>query len=189
MNRAFAIALLVLCGCSTRLRYDYFEPTGLDSTISMPPQAPKNVAVLSWQGCELQVWAQVSEQERVVVTLRAFLPPRTTMAFSGNRAKLVIGRTEEELNLSWQEWTLSDGIGARREIPFDAALRPQSFAKMPSRKGIEDMGRYETSVTLPAAYSSAREFVLVLPAPVGRSPLTLTFVRKKADYRVFVPLQ
>jgi hypothetical protein len=189
MHRAVVIALVILCGCSTRLRYDYFEPIGLDSTTSMPPQAPKNVATLSWHGCELHVRAEVSEQDRIVVTVRAFLPPHTKMAFAGNRAKLVVGGVEEELKLSWQEWTLYDGVGARREIASDAALKPQSFAKTPSRVGIEDMGRYETSIVLPAAHSSVREFVLVLPAPVGHSPLTLTFVRKKADYKVFVPLQ
>ena len=190
MNRVLIVALALLsCGCTTRLHYDYFEPSGLDSTVSMPPGAPKNVAILAWDGCELQVRAEVSKENLIVVALRSILPPGAHAAFSSKQAILRVAGVEKEMNLSWQEWTLSDGIGARREVAFDARLKPQSFAKTPTRKGIEDMGRYETTLTLPDGYSSVRGFALALPAPVAHPPILLTFLRKTADYRVFVPLQ
>lgn len=189
-NRTFAVAIVLLGGgCTTRLHYDYFEPSGLDSVISMPPEAPKNVATLTWDRCELQVGAVVSDKNLIFVALRAFLPPGAHAAFSGNHARLRVAGAEEEMKLSWQEWTLSDGVGARHDVAFDAPLKPQSFARVPTRKGIEDMGRYETTLTLPERYSSIREFSLTLPAPGAHPPLRLMFVRKTADYRVFVQLQ
>jgi len=191
VNRTFIIALVLLGGgCTTRLHYEYFEPSGLDSVISMPPQAPKNVATLAWSGCELQVGAEVSKENRIVITLRAFLPPSTHAVFSSDRAKFSVTGAEEEMKLSWQEWTLSNGVGARREVAFDAPLKPQSFAKTPTRLGIEDMGRYETTITLPAHYSDIRYFTFELPPPKGHiKPLRMTFVRRTADYRCFVQLQ
>lgn len=190
MNLFLIVALVLLgSGCSTRLHYDYFEPSGLDSVVSMPSEAPKNVATLARDGCELQVRAEVSTENHIVVTIRAYVPPGVHGAFSGNQAKLRVADSEEEMSLSWQEWTLSDGVGARREVAFVAPLKPQSFARTPTRKGTEDMGRYETTLTLPERYSSVREFSLALPSPGDHPPLHMTFVRKTADYRVFVQLQ
>ena len=190
MRRVFIIGLMVLFGCSTRVHYDYFEPSGLGSTISSPPEYPKNVAMIKFpDGCELMVAAVVSERDQIVVTLRAMLPPETGMTFVGNRAKLITGGGQEDLNLSWEEWTLHDGVGSRREVPFDAPLRPRSFAKKPRRKGIEDMGNYESSFTLPEKHSSTRAFALILPGVAGHSSFRLEFVRKTADHRVWTQLQ
>lgn len=54
---------------------------------------------------------------------------------------------------------------------------------------MEDIGRYDTTLVLPAAHDQIREFELILPGPVGQPPLRLQFIRKRADYRVDVPIQ
>jgi hypothetical protein len=190
MKRHLLVVVALLCAsCTTRLHYDYFEPSGLDSVISTVPEAPKSVATLSRAGCKLWIVAVVSTENLIVVSIRAFVPPGTQVAFSGRKAKLEVAGSEEMMNLSWLEWTLSDGVGARHEVAFDAPLKPQSFARTPTRKGVEDMGSYEATLTLPRQYSNTREFSLSLPSPGAYPPLHMRFVRKTANYRVFVQLQ
>ncbi len=189
MKKTLAVVCIFLsAGCAHRLQYDYFEPSGLDTVVSMPPQAPKNVAKRAWSGSELEVRSEVIK-DRIQISLRLFIPPGAGISFSGDRAKVAIAGAEEEIKIAWSEWTLKDGVGAKKEVPFDVSLKPQSFRDRPLRTGIEDMGRYETTFYLPDRYSSVREFSLVLPSPKGSpEPLRISFVRKTADYRVFVEL-
>ena len=189
MKRTLTVLMVLLVvGCSHRLQYDYFEPTGLDKVVSMPPQAPLNVAKRAWGSSELEVRSEVINNH-IQVTLRLYLSPGAQISFSGDRAKVRVARTEEDIPISWSEWMLMDGIGARKEVAFDSPLKPQSFRDRPLRRGHEDMGRYETTFFLPDRYLSVREFSLELPPVKGSpEPLRISFTRKAADYRVFVEL-
>lgn len=206
MSRALMIVLILATGaCTTRLQYDYFEPSGLDAVVSVPSQAPKNTAIRRWDdGAQLEVrsWVVYGRptgnpwKDRwglmpgdLIVKISFDLPPEADASFTGDRAKLEAAGSEEEIQLRWEEWTLVDGVGGNRVVAFDAPLTPRSFQKEPPRKGVVNTGAYESVVVVPERYSDLYGFALTLPAPAGEAPLEMTFTRKAADYRVHVPLQ
>ena len=172
----------------TRVQEDYFEPSGLQSVISRPPEAPPNTARLSWGGRDLWISARVSEENRIVIKLSLFLSPGYGTSFNGNSIVFRTGGTREVIRPTWREWTVTDGIGSSHQVPFNARLKPQSWRETVPRTGIVDMGNYVSEITLPARYSDIQAFTLNLPAPRGLAPLRLSFVRKSADYRASVPL-
>lgn len=182
------LPILLVPGCTTRIQEDYFEPSGLPSVISRPPEAPPNTAKLLWDGRELWVSAKVSEENRIVIKLSLFLSPGSGTSFNGNSIVIRTGGKREVIRPTWREWTVTDGIGSFRQVPFNARLKPQGWQETVPRSGIVDMGSYLCEVTLPGRYSNIQTFTLSLPAPRGLGPLHLSFVRKTADYRASMPM-
>lgn len=123
-----------LSGCVVHHDYDYFEPSGLDSVISRPARAPGNVAIKALGTAELTVRSRVDSSGRIVIFLNLQMPPGSEVAFRSDRIEIRNGHSMA-LRASWKEWTLRDGIGSKRSVPFDAPLKPRSFPDAPLRWG------------------------------------------------------
>jgi hypothetical protein len=183
-----AILATLCAGCLVRHHYEYFEPSGFGTVISRPARAPRNAAIKKLGAADLTVRSRVNEAGRVQLFLYLDLPPGSRVRFTSDRVRILNG-FEDEIRVSWMEWTLLDGVGSKKSVPFDAPLKPQSFPGKPVLVGVEDMGQYESTFELPERYSGVRQFTMILPAPVGGSPLRVSFARKTADFLDLDPLQ
>jgi hypothetical protein len=191
MWRTLILISLVLCvGCTTRVQHDYFEPSGLGVTISSPPEAPKNTATLQIQGSAFSIGSHVTDAGEIEISMRVEVPSGKTLRFQGLAAEVTIGNAQEKIPLNWIQWKVVDGIGGTAEFLFDAPLPGQTFHGRPPKSGLQLLGRYDCKFHLPASYADARQFSVILPAPEGTDqPLAVRFVRKAAEYRMYVQLQ
>ncbi|MDQ8205782.1 hypothetical protein [Pelagicoccus sp. SDUM812003] len=187
---AFVGAILI-AGCTTPVRYEYFEPSGMGATISSPEEAPKNVAQKRFASGELSVWSNVTEHGTIEVLLRAEVAAGHTLSFRNEEAVIISGDKKAVVGpLVWSQWRIVDGRGEFADVPFEAPLTSRTVDGSPPRTGTQILGRYDCTVKLPEQFSSVQDFSVELPAPSGEeSPLHLTFIRKVADYRMHVQLQ
>jgi hypothetical protein len=184
------ISLVVGVGCTTRVRYEYFEPSGLGVTESSPPEAPKNVATVEIQGSSLSIWSHVTAAGEVEVGIRVEVPSEKSLRFRGKSAVVMVDNAQEEIPLGWIQWRGMDGIGEEKDLPFDSLLQGRTFRTRPPKTGSWLLGRYDCTFHLPARYADTREFSVLLPVPEGTvRPLAVRFVRKAADFRTHVQLQ
>lgn len=184
------VVAILLTSCTTRVRYEYFEPQGMGVTIRSPREAPPNVAQRRIGAAELSVWATVATTGRIEVSLRAEVSGGESLSFRGRTATVGIGDIEQPIPLYWTQRRIVDGRGASETLAFDAPLRGATFIGRPPQGGIQLLGRYECVITLPERFSRIDAFTLLLPAPEREdAPLRLAFTRKTADYRTVYQLQ
>jgi hypothetical protein len=184
------LAVMLLASCATRVRYEYFEPSGMGVTIRSPSEAPPNVAFRKVGASGLSVWARVVESGRIEVSIRAEVSFGHSLAFSGSTAKLMVSGTEQPIPLHWTQLRVIDGRGAFGTLEFDAYLVGPTFTGRPPRKGVHTTGHYDCMIVLPDNFSNVDSFTLVLPPPLRENePLKLVFERKVADYRIGYQLQ